>query len=1155
MKFLLFLFFHFYVFVIWSQPGSLIFPKNNHYFEKTPIRFNWNEYNSNYLLIITQDSSFTTNDTIIYSSINSVEFNNELNDGTWYWKVLSIGNTDTIISPSSKFNIVDLNSFDEIKIRFSASENQVDLVDNRVASWSNQISNNYNASQSVNARRPFFIENISNINDRGGVEFDGSLPSSYDYLNIDSISLTDLECFIVGKGLDNRNRFLRFGSIGYSCNWYTIAPGIIISINNSIFFEGPQETNKYQCHNFGFMNGQLNSPNTFLNINGTAIQKLNNTTNGSDIINNFDIGYALSGTVSEILIFDNLLNTNNRLSTTNVLLDKYAPPINLGEDLIIDYGFCDTTLIIENHYQNFIWSTGDTTSSIIINEPGLYWVETTDIFGRISKDTIIVEKSHYDQIILQNQLICFNETDSISANIPIGNYTFIQWSDGNTNLTRVLNQNEAISYTLSDSLGCLRTSNIATISIDNSLENITLGVDTSLCSGNTIQLIQDTAVISNWLWNTLDTTSTLSIDTSGIYILDVFNNNGCQNSDSIEVNVIGTAPSLSYSIENDICQGSEFSYSENSTVPPGNTIEQVIWDFGDLDSSFNSNGSYVYIDSGSFTASLQVSTLEGCSSQDEFTITVHPKPITTFETTNYCPYEEISFSASNSYDVPLESYQWEFGQNGNTSIDSNPSYFYGLSGNYEVELISVDTNNCIDTVIQNVFIQPAPVADISILNPCEYAIWNLTDNSNIADTFQITTYEWNYGDGTNSINPGQGKYYENYGEYAVQLVLTGNNGCVDTTEQNITVHPNPVINYQVGPACKNTWTKFENLSTIPQGTLAETNWLFNLQFEDSATNTSFNFPTTGIQLLTLTSTSDQGCIVDTIFTVDVSEELSASFYCDPQVLVSDIPINFLNTSLSADSSYWDFGDGDGLNFNNNIENNISYSSALNGSYLDIILMTVNDLGCRDTLSKTLLVNEAYYDVSIETLYAQDINGYLTIGVEIANLGTIPLENLVLTLKTPENGPIQENLSGSILQGDNEIYIFNAKPSAFISNQDATERFVCVEAQNANISTYLDINQENNTKCKNIEGSGFALVSVYPNPTDEDITISILLSETSNIYVELFDQTGRKVYKNKNIDLENGIHNFYLPLSLYDKGIYLMKISDGNKTEVKRILIR
>ncbi len=277
--------------------------------------------------------------------------------------------------------------------------------------------------------------------------------------------------------------------------------------------------------------------------------------------------------------------------------------------------------------------------------------------------------------------------------------------------------------------------------------------------------------------------------------------------------------------------------------------------------------------------------------------------------------------------------------------------------------------------------------------------------------------------------------------------------------------------------------------------------------------------------------------------------------CDPQVLVSDIPINFLNTSLGADSSYWDFGDGDGLNFNNNIENNISYSNTFNGSYLDIILMTINDFGCRDTISKTLLVNEAFYDINLKTLFAQDINGFLTVGVEIANLGTIPLENLNLTLKTPENGPIQENWSGSILQGESEIYIFNAQPSAFISDQDATERFVCVEAQNANISTYLDINQENNTKCKNIEGSGFALVSVYPNPTDEDITISILLSETSSIYVELYDQTGRMVYNKLNEEMEPGIHDFNMPFSTFESGIYSLRVFDGNLTRVEKIIKR
>ena len=135
--------------------------------------------------------------------------------------------------------------------------------------------------------------------------------------------------------------------------------------------------------------------------------------------------------------------------------------------------------------------------------------------------------------------------------------------------------------------------------------------------------------------------------------MHVTNTNGCQNSDTIEVTIIGemhlTYPTLFPSKSVRVVQ---LNFTENSTVPPGNTISQVVWDFGDLDSSFNSNGSHIYVDSGSFTASLQVSTLEGCYSQDEFTITVHPKPIISFTTENYCPYEEIEFSASNEYDIP-----------------------------------------------------------------------------------------------------------------------------------------------------------------------------------------------------------------------------------------------------------------------------------------------------------------------------------------------------------------------------------------------------------------------------------------------------------------------------------------------------------------------
>jgi PKD repeat protein len=672
--------------------------------------------------------------------------------------------------------------------------------------------------------------------------------------------------------------------------------------------------------------------------------------------------------------------------------------------------------------------------------------------------------------------------------------------------------------------------------------------------GNNIQLEQSSSNITDYLWNTGNINSNQIVDTSGTYILDVINDNGCENSDTIEITIIGDAPALSYSIPTEICQGSEFSYSESSTVPPGNNISDVTWDFGDLDSSFVSSGSHVYVDSGAFNASLEVFTLEGCKSKDEFIITVYPKPIVSFETVNYCPYEEIGFTPSNSYTVPLDSYNWDLGQGGATSTNSNPTHIYNTSGNYDVELIAIDTNNCSDTVTQSVYIQPAPMADILILNPCELSALEITDNNSISDTFSIVTYSWDYGDNTSAVNPVEDKFYELYGEYTVQLALTANNGCVDSIEQNITVHPNPIIDYAIGPACMGTWTTLTDLSVIPMGSLAETNWLINLQYTDNLTNTAFNFPTTGIQLVALQSTSDQGCAVDTTFTIDVADELKADFLVTPSALTTGTPILFSNQSIGMDSSFWDFGDGNGVLYNMNSLNEITYDGSLNGSSIDVSLVIVNNLGCRDTSAQSYELKEAFFDLAVQTIFVQDVNGFLTVGAEIQNLGSVPLENAELYLKTPENSPILENWTGFLAQNESEIYIFNAHPPSYISTQDETERFICVEGNGINSLGYVDVDFSNNTACKNIEGSGLVVLPIYPNPTEEDITLSILLTETSTVHIELIDQRGRVVLNPKHTeDLEAGIHTFRLPFSELNKGVYFVRVSDGKTTLLEKIV--
>lgn len=1029
-----------------------------------------------------------------------------------------------------------------------------------VTSWNDVSENDNHFTQSTISQQPS-VSNSPYLANKPAINFvDDYLKNSL----IDSINSQNLSIFIVSSGLSQGGNVA-----GLFC---------VSNLTNGLYLVRKMSGGRFMAYKYPAYldsgNGTYPSSGYLPNI--TSFKRelgvesrlyLNGVFKSSDSSNSMNsqftngevkIGQAngysyFKGSIAEIIVFKRFLSDLEQAEVEQYLMDKYAPPVNLGEDLSIDYGFCDTSLTSPNFYTSYLWSTGSTDSSIVVDNPGLYWLETIDVFDRVSRDSIIVNMPLRDSLILDNEISCFNEPTAIDAFIPQGNYQFESWSDANTNPLRILTQNETLSYTVSDTLGCSWTSNTANMSVDNSLEVISLGIDTSICVGNSLSLEQTPSSITQYQWSTGNTNPLQIVDTSGTYILNVINDNECQNSDTIEVTIIGDAPDLFYSLPFEICQGSELNFTENSTVPPGNTISEVIWDFGDLDSSFNSNGSHIYVDSGSFNASLQVLTLEGCSSQDEFTITVHPKPIISFTTENYCPYEEIEFSASTEYDIPLFFYNWEFGQNASSSTDIYPSYSYGINGNYDVQLIAVDTNNCIDTVIQNVFIQPAPVAEISIFDPCELAPLEIIDNSSIADTFSIVTYSWNYGDNTDAINPNEDKIYESYGQYNVQLTLEADNGCVDTLEQLITVHPKPILAYDIGPACKNTWTSLENNSTIPEGSLDETNWLINLQYGFNQQNTEFKFPTLGIQLVNLESISDQGCVSDTTFEIDVQNEISADFMVNPMNLTSGTPLQFINESLGADSSFWDFGDGNGLQFNQNQINEITYDQSLNGSNIDVALIISNELGCRDTSKYTYDIKEAFLDLALQTLFVQDINGYLTVGVELSNLGSVMLENADLYLKSAENGSIMENWTGQLTQNHSEIYIFNAHPPSYSSTQDDTERYICIEG-GVNNSEYVDVDVSNNIICKNIEGNGLVVLPIYPNPTEDDITVSILLTESSPLRVELVDQSGRLIVNQDFMEnLNSGIHKIVFPFSNLQKGIYHLRVSNNRTTLIEKIV--
>lgn len=102
-------------------------------------------------------------------------------------------------------------------------------------------------------------------------------------------------------------------------------------------------------------------------------------------------------------------------------------------------------------------------------------------------------------------------------------------------------------------------------------------------------------------------------------------------------------------------------------------------------------------------------------------------------------------------------------------------------------------------------------------------------------------------------------------------------------------------------------------------------------------------------------------------TITVSQPV-ADFTVSSQTLFEDLPITFQNLSQGAISYQWNFGDG---NQSVMVHPNNIYSTP--GTYL-VTLIATNDIGCKDTISKPITIEEEYY-VYVPNAFTPDGNRF------------------------------------------------------------------------------------------------------------------------------------------------------------------------------------
>lgn len=417
------------------------------------------------------------------------------------------------------------------------------------------------------------------------------------------------------------------------------------------------------------------------------------------------------------------------------------------------------------------------------------------------------------------------------------------------------------------------------------------------------------------------------------------------------------AGSFSASFPTDtICLGDTAYFTSNIVFP----TSLLIWNFGDgTGDSSNTSPKHVYTAAGTYNVTL-IAWSADSSCKDTITepVVIHPPLIPDFLADTVCL--GTTTTLTNTTSGFINSQKWFFGDGDSALTRPDASHVYALPGVYPVTLVVNSSNICFDTIIKNVLVNDVPAADFTINNECQFlGVTPVNTTTVITANLASLTHTWDFGDGSPERTGTNPTYnYPNDGSYTVRLISETPQGCADTTTQPIVISPKPRAIFTADTACLRQISTFTDLSTVPSGSVVGWNWTF--PGGSTTQNPITTYASSGTFPVTLTVTSDSGCIDDTTAFVVVRPLPVPNFTFSPsEILTFNPKVCFTNTSSGAIGYFWDF-DFIGLN-NTSIQTDpciVEFPNESEGVY-NVKLVAINQYGCRDSIYKEVVVEEGF----------------------------------------------------------------------------------------------------------------------------------------------------------------------------------------------------
>lgn len=443
--------------------------------------------------------------------------------------------------------------------------------------------------------------------------------------------------------------------------------------------------------------------------------------------------------------------------------------------------------------------------------------------------------------------------------------------------------------------------------------------------------------------------------------------NTCQNGIQQDV-VVFELPVADFTVTN-VCIGSQVCPSDNSTATAPDQITTYEWDWGDGTPNDNGNNGvcHTYAAPGVYTITLTVTTANGCVHSTTQQVEVYDNPVASFTFTNVCNGQVLNFANTSTPAPPAVVSNWDFGD-GNTQLNTdNGSHTYATDGQYDVILDIATPDGCTASITQQVTVFAAPIVDFVANDDCENIAINFTDNTQINPPATINNFDWDFGDNSNGSGANTTHTYTNDGTFTVTLTVTTSDQCIASISNDITIFPNPNVNFSVAPACEGDDSYFINNSAISSGNIDTYSWDFGNGNTSALVNPAFILPynaPNGIQSVTLTATSNNGCVSSYTADAIVNQVPTSAFTASPSQACVGTLINFTDNSTAPSGTTitgWDY------NFNNfqglPLPSQHAYTPSASFTYNTALVYNVSltistDAGCSNTSVQQVTITPA-----------------------------------------------------------------------------------------------------------------------------------------------------------------------------------------------------